>query len=64
VKYAWIDEQRKVYGLDEMCMVLDVSESGYRAWKRGGKPDRKRLTERSDARANPSYSQGTQGRVW
>jgi len=45
VKYAWIDEQRKVYGLDEMCMVLDVSESGYRAWKRGGKPDRKRLTD-------------------
>jgi len=45
VKYAWIDEQRKVYELDEMCRVLDVSESGYRAWKRGGKPDRKRLTD-------------------
>jgi hypothetical protein len=45
VKYAWIDEQRKDYELDEMCKVLDVSESGYRAWKRGGKPDRKRLTD-------------------
>ena len=45
MKYAWIDEQRKVYELDVMCKVLDVSESGYRAWKRGGKPDRKRLTD-------------------
>jgi hypothetical protein len=24
---------------------LDVSVSGYRAWKRGGQPDRKRLTD-------------------
>jgi hypothetical protein len=24
--------------------VLNVSVSGYRAWKRGGKPDRKRLS--------------------
>jgi len=45
VKYAWIDGQRKRYPLDEMCRVLDVSESGYRAWKRGGKPVRKRLTD-------------------
>ena len=28
-----------------MCRVLDVSESGYRAWKRGGKLGRKRLTD-------------------
>ena len=45
MKYAWIDTQRTEYGLDEMCRVLDVSESGYRAWKRGGKPERKRLTD-------------------
>ncbi len=43
MKYAWIDTQRTEYGLDEMCRVLDVSESGYRAWKRGGEPERKRL---------------------
>ena len=29
--------------MDEMCQILDVSESGYRSWKRGGKPYRKRL---------------------
>lgn len=45
MKYAWIVVQLKAYGLDEMCRVLDVSESGYRAWKRGGRPERKRLTD-------------------
>jgi len=45
VKYAWIDSQRKAFDLTELCAVLDVSVSGYRAWKRGGKSDRKRLTD-------------------
>jgi putative transposase len=45
VKYAWMVVQLKAYGLDEMCRVLEVSESGYRAWKRGGRPERKRLTD-------------------
>ena len=45
MKYAWIDGQRKDYGLAEMCRVMGVSESGYRAWKKGGKPHRKRLTD-------------------
>jgi len=45
VKYAWIDTHRETFGLDEMCAVLNVSVSGYRAWKRGGKPERKRLTD-------------------
>ena len=45
MKYAWIDAQRPVFDLAEMCVVLDVSVSGYRAWKRGGTPNRKRLTD-------------------
>lgn len=45
MRYAWIDKQREECGLDEMCLVLNVSVSGYRAWKRGGKPGRKRLTD-------------------
>lgn len=45
MKYAWIAEQGKAFALAEMCAVLDVSISGYRAWKRGGTPDRKRLTD-------------------
>jgi putative transposase len=45
VKYAWIDGQRKTYPLPAMCETLTVSISGYRAWKRGGSPNRKRLTD-------------------
>ena len=45
MKYAWIDGQRHDYGLDELCSVLDINASGYRSWKRGGKPNRTRLTD-------------------
>jgi len=45
MKYAWIDTQRKAYPLPVMCETLTVSISGYRAWKRGGSPNRKRLTD-------------------
>jgi transposase InsO family protein len=45
VKYAWIDAQRRDYPLPDMCEVLTVSISGYRAWRRGGKPDRTRLSD-------------------
>ena len=44
MKYAWIDKQRE-FALTEMCTILDASVGGYRSWKRGGKPDRKRLTD-------------------
>jgi putative transposase len=44
MKYAWIDAQRTAYPLPAMCETLAVSASGYRAWKRGGSPGRKRLT--------------------
>ena len=37
--------QRKVFPLPAMCDALTVSVSGYRAWKRGGSPTRKRLTD-------------------
>ena len=48
MKYAWIDAQRADYPLPDMCEVLSVSASGYRAWRRGGTPDSTRL---SDAQA-------------
>jgi putative transposase len=44
VRYAWIDAHRSQFTLGERCTVLDVSISGYRAWKRGGTPDRQGLT--------------------
>ena len=45
MKYAWIDAQRTEFELAEMCETLVVSISGYRAWKRGGRPERQRLTD-------------------
>lgn len=45
MKYAWMDGHSKAYALTEMCVVLDISISGYRAWKRGGTQNRKRLTD-------------------
>ena len=48
MKYAWIDAPRREFPLPDMCEVLAVSISGYRAWRRGGTPDSTRL---SDAQA-------------
>ena len=45
MKYAWIAEQGQDFAVSEMCEILGVSVSGYRSWKRGGTPDRKRLTD-------------------
>jgi putative transposase len=45
LKYAWIAKQGLCYPLVTLCDALDVSISGYRAWKRGGWLDRKRLTD-------------------
>ncbi|MGF6980377.1 hypothetical protein QFZ94_008894 [Paraburkholderia sp. JPY465] len=45
MKYAWIDSHRRHYPLSALCGVLSVSLNGYRAWKRGGTPGRKRLTD-------------------
>jgi putative transposase len=45
VRYAWIDGQRQAYPLPALCATLAVSVSGYRAWRRGGSPKRKRLSD-------------------
>ncbi len=39
MKYAWIDAQRRDYPLPDMCNVLSVSISGYRAWRNGETSD-------------------------
>lgn len=45
MKYAWIDTHREEFELAPMCEALAVSMSGYQSWKRGGTPERKRLTD-------------------
>ena len=43
MKYAWIDTQRREYPLSDLCQVLDVSTSGYRAWRGDGSADSPRV---------------------
>lgn len=45
VKFAWFETQCRHYPLSALCEVLGVSVNGYRAWKRGGTPERQRLTD-------------------
>lgn len=45
MRYAWIDAHRQEFPLADLGAALEVSISGYRAWKRGGIPDRQRLTD-------------------
>jgi len=64
VKSAWIDAQGKAFALSERCEALEVSLSGYRAWKRGGTEDRRRLTDRQRRaliRALPAELKGAYG---
>lgn len=46
MKYAWLAAHRQKFELSAaLCTVLEVSVSGYRAWKRGGRPRRTRLSD-------------------
>ena len=40
-----MNTERRHFPLLAMCSALSVSPSGYRAWKRGGAPNRTRLTD-------------------
>ncbi len=52
MRCAWIDAHRQEFALAAPCAGLEISVSGYRAWKkawkqarkRGGTPERSRLT--------------------
>ena len=46
MKVAWIAEQGNAFAPAERCDGLDLRLSGYRAGKRGGKPDRQRRSDR------------------
>ena len=43
MKYAWIEQHQSEFRLSPMCRVLEVSPSGYYAWRR-----RARSARRSD----------------
>jgi putative transposase len=46
VRYACIDRHRQEFEVRLMCRVLDVSRSGFYAWKRNGPNEQQRRDER------------------
>ena len=45
MKYAWIEAHEGWFSVAELCRVLEVSVSGYRAWLKGGVANRQGLTD-------------------
>ena len=37
MKYRFIEENRSAFVVEKMCLAIDVSRSGYYAWKERGK---------------------------
>lgn len=50
MKFIWIHEHRKTFAIDLLCEVLEVSKSGYYAWRKRPVSERKRRRERLGTR--------------
>jgi putative transposase len=63
VRYAWIETQRDCYPLKLLCRVLQVSRSGYYAWRRREPSTRDQRREEIGQAAQQSHrdSHGTYG---
>ena len=63
MKFAWIAEHRRRFDVELMCRVLDVSRSGYYAWRvrRRGERAARRAAVLEQIRAAYDDSRGTYG---
>ncbi len=63
MRYAWIDQQRDCYPLKLLCRVLQVSRSGYYAWRRREPSPRAQRRRQIGQAAQQSHrdSHGTYG---
>ena len=48
MKYRFIEERRSEFVVEKMCLAMNVSRSGYYAWKRRGKSRRALENEELD----------------
>jgi len=55
VKYAWIHEYRDSYPVTVMCACLQVSTSGYYAWRKRGPSERQQRRDRLAQAAEVAY---------
>ena len=63
MKYQFIDTYRSAFAVEKMCRALNVSKSGYYAWKVRPKSKRARENEQLDHHIRTTYKQnrGTYG---
>jgi putative transposase len=41
MKYAFIEKNQQFYGVGAQCKILEISRSGYYAWQKRKKTDKK-----------------------
>ncbi len=60
MKYAFIAAHEKEFPVLRMCQVLEVSESGYYAWRKREPSERKRVDEELGKRIEDAYLKNRQ----
>jgi transposase InsO family protein len=58
VKYAWIEQQMGEHSLSQMCRVLEVSRSGYHAWRNRGPSQHAQDDEVLSAKVEEHFERG------
>lgn len=61
MKYAFIDAQEVAFPVQAMCQVLNVSRSGYYAWKERPSVDVETVALSAESAAAHKRSRGTYG---
>jgi hypothetical protein len=67
MKYAFIEQNQQFYGVGAQCKILDISRSGYYAWQKRKKTDKKdhnqALIEHIRLNARVPFTQSVRGQM-